>query len=100
MIIEPTLSLGYEPTAWHSEWPSIIQWSIVLGSIGWFGLLFLAFVKIIPSVSMYEVKEMVYHRKSEEDSPPMTLPAYALTGGGAAGLRPAASKPDPEGGGG
>ncbi|MGD8639771.1 MAG: hypothetical protein PVG89_04035, partial [Gammaproteobacteria bacterium] len=30
---------------------------------GWFGLLFLIFVKIFPSVSMYEVKEMVYHRR-------------------------------------
>ena len=36
---------------------------IVLGSFGWFGLLFLVFVKIVPSVSMYEVKEMIFHRR-------------------------------------
>lgn len=106
LIIEPTLSYGYEPSVWHGTWPSVIMWGIVLGSIGWFGLLFLIFVKIIPSMSMYEVKEMVYHRKAAEEAPPMTLPSYALpgfghhlTGGGAVGPHPAASKGDPEGGG-
>jgi molybdopterin-containing oxidoreductase family membrane subunit len=44
-------------------WPGIVQWAIVFGSFGWFGMLFLVFVKIFPSVSMYEVKEMVYHRR-------------------------------------
>jgi len=34
----------------------------VFGSFGWFTLLFMVFCKVFPSVSMYEVKEMVYHR--------------------------------------
>jgi len=63
MIVSPTLSLSYEPFAWSVQWPSIVQWAIVFGSFGWFGLLFLVFVKVFPSVSMYEVKEMVYHRR-------------------------------------
>ncbi len=63
MIIMPTLSHDYDP--WllnHQQWPSLVQWGIVLGSFGWFGLLFMLFCKLVPSVSMYEVKEMVYHR--------------------------------------
>jgi len=40
----------------------MVQWGIVFGSFGWFTLLFMVFCKIVPSVSMYEVKEMVYHR--------------------------------------
>jgi molybdopterin-containing oxidoreductase family membrane subunit len=39
-----------------------VQWGIVFGSFGWFTLLFMVFCKVFPSVSMYEVKEMVYHR--------------------------------------
>jgi molybdopterin-containing oxidoreductase family membrane subunit len=35
---------------------------MVLASFGWFTLLFMVFCKVFPSVSMYEVKEMVYHR--------------------------------------
>jgi hypothetical protein len=63
MIVTPTLSYAYQPVAWSVLWPSIVQWAIVFGSFGWFGLLFLVFVKVFPSVSMYEVKEMVYHRR-------------------------------------
>jgi len=63
MIVTPTLSLSYYPWQWDVMWPSMVQWGIVLGSFGWFGLLFLVFVKVFPSVSMYEVKEMVFHRR-------------------------------------
>ncbi len=63
MIVAPTLSLSYHPWSWDVMWPGWVEWGIVFGSFGWFGLLFLIFVKVFPSVSMYEVKEMVYHRR-------------------------------------
>ena len=63
MMVSPTLSLSYQPFTWMVVWPSMTQWAVVCGSFGWFGLLFLVFVKVVPSVSMYEVKEMVYHRR-------------------------------------
>ena len=63
MIVTPTFSHGYYPWTWdHGFFPSLVQWGIVLGSFGWFGMLFMLFCKLLPSVSMYEVKEMVYHR--------------------------------------
>ena len=63
MIVAPTFSHGYYPWTWdHDQWPSMVQWGMVFGSFGWFTLLFLIFCKVFPSVSMYEVKEMVYHR--------------------------------------
>jgi Ni/Fe-hydrogenase subunit HybB-like protein len=63
MIVAPTFSHGYYPWTWdHDQWPSWVQWGIVFGSFGWFTLLFMVFCKVFPSVSMYEVKEMVYHR--------------------------------------
>jgi len=36
--------------------------TITAASFGWFTMLFLIFCKVFPSVSMYEVKEMIYHR--------------------------------------
>ncbi len=63
MIVAPTFADGYYPWTWdHDQWPSLVQWGIVFGSFGWFTMLFMIFCKIFPSVSMYEVKEMVYHR--------------------------------------
>jgi len=70
MIVAPTLSMSHSPHQWDVLWGSIVEWAIVFGSFGWFGLLFLVFVKVFPSVSMYEVKEMVFHRRRhlvEED---------------------------------
>jgi molybdopterin-containing oxidoreductase family membrane subunit len=77
MIVSPTLAESFYPWSWAVMWPTLTSWAIVLGSFGWFGLLFLVFVKIFPSVSMYEVKEMVYHRKLA------TAKAAAQVGGAA-----------------
>ena len=63
MIVAPTLSLSMEPHQFDIMYASVVMWAIVFGSFGWFGLLFLIFVKVFPSVSMYEVKEMVFHRR-------------------------------------
>jgi Ni/Fe-hydrogenase subunit HybB-like protein len=64
MIVTPTFAHGYYPWTWtDSWWPNWVQIGIVLGSFGWFNMLFMLFCKIFPSVSMYEVKEMVYHRR-------------------------------------
>lgn len=82
MIIAPSLSLGYQPHQWDVIWPSIVQWGILFGSFGWFGLLILIFVKIFPSVSMYEVKELVYHHRRElfpwKESYKLGIPAIDL----------------------
>ncbi len=63
MIITPTLAHGYYPWTWTGNWwPNWVQIGIVAGSFGWFSMLFMLFCKIFPTISMYEVKEMVYHR--------------------------------------
>ncbi|MEE8394399.1 MAG: NrfD/PsrC family molybdoenzyme membrane anchor subunit [Rhodospirillales bacterium] len=83
MILAPTLSLSFHPYTWGVMWPSFVEIGIVFGSFGLFGLFFFAFVKVFPSVSMYEVKEMVYHRRrvvfdeAEEKLHPATAPATA-----------------------
>ncbi len=60
-IITPTLGHSQYPWTWTSNWwPSWIQWGIVAGSFGWFTMLFMLYCKIFPSVSMYEVKEMIF----------------------------------------
>jgi hypothetical protein len=34
---------------------------IIIGSFAWFFILFLAFIKVLPSVSIVEVKETIPH---------------------------------------
>ncbi len=60
-IIATSLSREFLPHTWGSYWPSPVEWGILAGSFGWFFLLFLTFVKILPSISVAEVKESMPH---------------------------------------
>jgi len=57
LIVATSLSRQYLPDAWGLYVPSMVEISILIGSLGLFVTLFLIFVKIFPSVSIYEVKE-------------------------------------------
>jgi molybdopterin-containing oxidoreductase family membrane subunit len=57
LIIATSLSRKYLPDAWNLYVPSLVELSILVGTVGLFCTLFLIFVKIFPSVSIYEVKE-------------------------------------------
>jgi molybdopterin-containing oxidoreductase family membrane subunit len=67
MILAPSLAKNHAPYGWGIKWPSLLEMLITLGAFAWFTLLFLIFVKIFPSVSMYEIKEMLFeHREVSE----------------------------------
>ena len=57
LIVATSLPRQYLPDAWGFYSPSLVELSIMVGSFALFTTLFLVFVKIFPSVSMYEVKE-------------------------------------------
>ncbi|MFP6796024.1 MAG: NrfD/PsrC family molybdoenzyme membrane anchor subunit [Pseudomonadales bacterium] len=57
LIVATSLSRQYLPDAWGLYVPSAVEISILAGTLALFTTMFLLFVKIFPSVSMYEVKE-------------------------------------------
>ena len=57
LIVGTSLSRQYLPDAWGLYVPSLVEISILFGTFGLFTTLFLIFVKIFPSVSIYEIKE-------------------------------------------
>ncbi len=60
MIVTPTLAEDHYPWLWNpSQWPGPVQWGIVAGSFGFFGLMLMIFFKLVPSVSMHEVIPLV-----------------------------------------
>ncbi len=93
MIVAPTLSMAHEPHQWDFMWGTVVEWAIVFGSFGWFGLLFLVFVKLFPSVSMYEVKELAFHLKHEKEHEEKEAAAAQTAGG----VKPATGQPGLEG---
>ena len=72
LIVATSLSRQYLPDAWGLYVPSAVEISILVGTLALFTTLFLLFVKIFPSVSMYEVKETM--------DTPKKIPAAASGG--------------------
>ena len=69
LIVATSLPRQYLPDAWGFYSPSLVELSIMVGSFAVFTTLFLVFVKIFPSVSMYEVKETMDTPKSKAAIP-------------------------------
>ena len=59
LIIVNTLSIGYDPSFWKFYWPTLIDLLILAGTFGLFACLMLIFARLMPVVSMYEVRELV-----------------------------------------
>ncbi|MGN6621361.1 MAG: NrfD/PsrC family molybdoenzyme membrane anchor subunit, partial [Sphingomonas sp.] len=59
LIILTTLSSGYEPSFWRTYEPTLIDFAILAGTLGMFVLLYLVFARLIPPISMHEVRELV-----------------------------------------
>ncbi|HEX6938195.1 MAG TPA: NrfD/PsrC family molybdoenzyme membrane anchor subunit [Longimicrobiales bacterium] len=59
VIIVTSLAREYEPWQWAPYKPSWVEMSIVAGSFGWFFMWFLIFLRVLPGVSIAELKEVL-----------------------------------------
>ena len=59
VIIVPGLSHEFEPWQWSTYVPTIVDYSILIGSFGWFFMWFLLFIRQLPVLAISEVKEIV-----------------------------------------
>jgi molybdopterin-containing oxidoreductase family membrane subunit len=60
-IIVPSLGHDFYPYTWGIYVPTVTDTMIVIGSFAWFFILFLGFIKVMPSLSIVEVKETLPH---------------------------------------
>jgi len=59
VIIVVSLAHEYEPWMWRNYQPSWVEMAILAGSFGWFFMWFLLFMRILPAVSIAELKEVL-----------------------------------------
>ena len=57
LIIWMTLSHGFLPSTWRLFQPTIWDWLTMFGSLGLFATMYLIFVRLVPAISMHEVKK-------------------------------------------
>jgi molybdopterin-containing oxidoreductase family membrane subunit len=72
VIIITSLAREYEPWQWRNYMPSWVEMAILAGSFAWFLMWFLLFLRILPAVSVAELKEVL--------PPPLRLRRGATTG--------------------
>jgi Ni/Fe-hydrogenase subunit HybB-like protein len=63
VIIVQSLQREYLPSKWHGYTPTCVDWSILLGTGGFFMLLFLLFLRFFPFIPVSEVKELNHELK-------------------------------------
>jgi molybdopterin-containing oxidoreductase family membrane subunit len=71
VIVVTSLHRDYLPSSWGMFYPTVYDWGIYVGSIGLFFCLLFLFVRLLPVISVFEMRELVSRQKGK----PQTLPA-------------------------
>jgi len=64
MIVVQSMHHDFMPSAWGNFIPTVWDWITLGGSIAFFALLFLGFVRLLPSISIFEMRALVHEEKS------------------------------------
>jgi molybdopterin-containing oxidoreductase family membrane subunit len=69
VIVIVSLHRDFIPSAWDFYWPTVWDWATLLGTVGFFALGYLLFLRYLPLVSMSETSKLVvelHERPSKE----------------------------------
>jgi molybdopterin-containing oxidoreductase family membrane subunit len=66
MLLVTTMYRDYLVSSWGHFWPSFWEWGLFFGSIGLWLTLFLLFVRALPMISAFEIKEASFEEEEEE----------------------------------
>ena len=70
VIIATSLQRDYLPSAWSGYTPTWVEMGALIGGFGLFFTLFLLFCRLLPMISMFEIKSVLdsdHHDETAED---------------------------------
>src|SRR5262249_54258621 len=59
IIVVTSLHRDFLPSSWGMYYTTIWDWATYLGTIGLFVMLFFVFVRLVPMISIFEMKQIV-----------------------------------------
>ena len=62
VIIITSLHRDFLPSSWGMYYPTVWDWATLFGTIGFFSFCFLLFVRILPAISISEMRELVHEQ--------------------------------------
>jgi Ni/Fe-hydrogenase subunit HybB-like protein len=60
VIVITSLHRDYLPSSWGMYFPTKWDWATYIGTIGFFILCFLLFIRVLPAISIFEMRELVH----------------------------------------
>jgi molybdopterin-containing oxidoreductase family membrane subunit len=66
VIVITSLHRDFLPGSWGMYFPTIWDWATYIGTIGFFLLCFLLFIRVLPAISIFEMRELVSGHSLEE----------------------------------
>jgi Ni/Fe-hydrogenase subunit HybB-like protein len=66
VIVVTSLHRDFLPSSWGIYVPTKWDWGTYAGTLGFFMFLIFLFVRALPSISIFEVREVVHHEKHRE----------------------------------
>ena len=64
VIVVISLHRDFLPSSWGLYFPTVWDWSTYLGTIGVFLCLMFLFIRLLPAISMFEVRELVHRQQA------------------------------------
>jgi molybdopterin-containing oxidoreductase family membrane subunit len=68
VIVVTSLHRDYLPSSWDMFHPTIYDWGLYLGTIGFFVWLIYVFVRVMPMISIFEIKHLLPWRGRKIDT--------------------------------
>ncbi len=63
VIVVTSLHRDFLPSSWDMFYPTIWDWSLFLGTLGFFLFMMCLFIRFVPMVAAFEVRELIHTEK-------------------------------------
>jgi Ni/Fe-hydrogenase subunit HybB-like protein len=67
VIVVTSLHRDYLPSAWEMYYPTVWDWATYVGTLGLFVTLLFLFIRVLPMISIFEMRELVSETATPEE---------------------------------
>ncbi|HVJ92215.1 MAG TPA: NrfD/PsrC family molybdoenzyme membrane anchor subunit, partial [Labilithrix sp.] len=68
MLIVTSQSQDFLPSSWGLYWPTVVDWTLLFGTISFFLFLFLLFLRFVPFIPISELSELAHKLARESEA--------------------------------
>jgi Ni/Fe-hydrogenase subunit HybB-like protein len=67
VIVVNSLHRDFLPSSWHIYIPTVWDWTLFIGTIGLFFALLFLFIRFLPVISIFEMRELVHEQEAHHE---------------------------------